>query len=53
MKVELSALYDMSVSGDYQIAYKTSSPQLFLAQPQDNARTGVAVPAAPTAASAR
>ncbi|GAB3371753.1 M35 family metallo-endopeptidase [Massilia agri] len=42
MKVELSALYDMSVSGDYQIAYKTSSPQLFLAQPQDNARAGAA-----------
>ena len=30
VKVELSALYDMSVSGDYQISYKTNSPQLFL-----------------------
>ncbi len=42
VKVELSALYDMSVSGDYQIAYKTSSPQLFLAQPQDSGRAGIA-----------
>lgn len=31
VKVELSALYDMSVSGDYQISYKQVSPQLFLA----------------------
>ena len=30
VKVELSSLYDMSVSGDYQISYKTNSPQLFL-----------------------
>jgi peptidyl-Lys metalloendopeptidase len=29
VKVELSALYDMSVTGDYQISYKTSSPDLF------------------------
>lgn len=33
VKVELSALYDMSVSGDYQISYKQVSPQLFLAEP--------------------
>ncbi|WP_026354781.1 M35 family metallo-endopeptidase [Massilia niastensis] len=29
VKVELSALYDMSVTGDYQISYKTASPDLF------------------------
>ncbi|OON60992.1 peptidase M35 [Massilia sp. KIM] len=29
VKVELSALYDMSVTGDYQISYKTQSPDLF------------------------
>jgi peptidyl-Lys metalloendopeptidase len=31
VKVELSALYDMSVSGDYAIRYRTASPDLFLA----------------------
>ncbi|CAN7248090.1 M35 family metallo-endopeptidase [Massilia sp. LjRoot122] len=35
VKVELSALYDMSVSGDYQISYKQMSPQLFLDAPGD------------------
>ena len=30
VKVELSALYDMSVTGDYQISYKVASPALFL-----------------------
>lgn len=43
VKVELSALYDMSVSGDYQIAYKAATPQLFLAQAQvDSGRAGAA-----------
>ena len=31
VKVELSSLYDMSVSGDYAISYRTASPDLFLA----------------------
>jgi peptidyl-Lys metalloendopeptidase len=31
VKVELSSLYDMSVSGDYAIRYRTASPDLFLA----------------------
>ena len=31
VKVELSSLYDMSVSGDYAIKYRTASPDLFLA----------------------
>lgn len=30
VKVELSSLYDMSVSGDYAIRYRTASPDLFL-----------------------
>ncbi|WP_313704248.1 M35 family metallo-endopeptidase [Massilia sp.] len=30
VKVELSALYDMSVTGDYAIRYRTASPDLFL-----------------------
>ncbi|UVW27918.1 M35 family metallo-endopeptidase [Massilia sp. H6] len=42
VKVELSGLYDMSVSGDYQISYKTVSPQLFLDSPQANGRAGAA-----------
>lgn len=42
VKVELSALYDMSVSGDYQISYKQASPQLFLAQAQTGGRFGAA-----------
>ena len=37
VKVELSALYDMSVSGDYSIRYRTASPDLFLA---NNGRLG-------------
>lgn len=42
VKVELSALYDMNVSGDYQITYKQVSPQLFLATPAANGRSGAA-----------
>jgi len=42
VKVELSALYDMSVSGDYQISYKQVSPQLFLATPAVAGRSGAA-----------
>lgn len=42
VKVELSALYDMSVSGDYQISFKQTSPQLFLAAPAANGRNGAA-----------
>ncbi len=42
VKVELSALYDMSVSGDYQISYRQMSPQLFLATPGDASRSGAA-----------
>lgn len=42
VKVELSALYDMSVSGDYQISYKQVSPQLFLALPSAAGRSGAA-----------
>jgi peptidyl-Lys metalloendopeptidase len=30
VKVELSSLYDMSVSGDYAVRYRTASPDLFL-----------------------
>lgn len=30
VKVELSALYDMSVTGDYAIRYRAASPDLFL-----------------------
>ena len=36
-KIELSSMYDMSVSGDYQISYKTNSPQLFLGSDADGA----------------
>ena len=36
VKVELSSLYDMSVSGDYAIRYRTASPDLFL--PANNGR---------------
>lgn len=32
VKVELSSLYDLSVSGDYAIKYRTTSPDLFLAK---------------------
>jgi peptidyl-Lys metalloendopeptidase len=42
VKVELSALYDMSVSGDYQIRYKQVSPQLFLPAPGVAGRSGAA-----------
>jgi peptidyl-Lys metalloendopeptidase len=42
VKVELSALYDMSVSGDYQISYRQVSPQLFLAQQPASGRAGAA-----------
>ncbi|MCC2970850.1 M35 family metallo-endopeptidase [Massilia sp. IC2-476] len=42
VKVELSALYDMSVSGDYQISFKQASPQLFLATPAASGRSGAA-----------
>jgi peptidyl-Lys metalloendopeptidase len=42
VKVELSALYDMSVSGDYQISYKQVSPQLFLAAAGTPGRSGAA-----------
>ena len=31
VKVELSSLYDMSVTGDYAIKYRAASPDLFLA----------------------
>jgi peptidyl-Lys metalloendopeptidase len=43
VKVELSALYDMSVSGDYAIRYRTASPDLFLG---NNGRLGGTVDAA-------
>ncbi|QNA90100.1 peptidase M35 [Massilia sp. Dwa41.01b] len=43
VKVELSALYDMSVSGDYSIRYRTASPDLFLT---NNGRLGGTVQAA-------
>jgi peptidyl-Lys metalloendopeptidase len=43
VKVELSALYDMSVSGDYAIRYRTASPDLFLA---NNGRATAAAAAA-------
>lgn len=43
VKVELSALYDMSVTGDYAIRYRTTSPDLFLA---NNGRLGGSVEAA-------
>lgn len=33
-RVELSALYDMSVTGDYTVTYNTGSTQLFAAAPQ-------------------
>lgn len=33
VKVELSALYDMSVTGDYAISYRTSGQQLLLDHP--------------------
>jgi peptidyl-Lys metalloendopeptidase len=46
VKVELSALYDMSVSGDYAIRYRTASPDLFLA---NNGRLGGRVDAAGSA----
>jgi peptidyl-Lys metalloendopeptidase len=32
MKVELAAMYDMSITGDYQISYNTSSLALFSAE---------------------
>jgi peptidyl-Lys metalloendopeptidase len=32
MKVELSAMYDMSITGDYQISYNAKSLQLFSAE---------------------
>jgi len=31
VKVNLSSLYDLSVTGDYMISYRTASPDLFLA----------------------
>ena len=40
VKVELSALYDLSVSGDYAIQYRTASPDLFL--DSDNGRATAA-----------
>jgi peptidyl-Lys metalloendopeptidase len=40
VKVELSALYDLSVSGDYAIQYRTASPDLFL--PTNNGRATAA-----------
>lgn len=40
VKVELSALYDLSVSGDYAITYRTAAPDLFLAA--DNGRASAA-----------
>ena len=40
VKVELSALYDLSVSGDYAIQYHTASPNLFL--PTNNGRAAAA-----------
>lgn len=40
VKVELSALYDLSVSGDYAIQYRTASPDLFL--PVNNGRATAA-----------
>ena len=40
VKVELSALYDLSVSGDYAIQYRTASPDLFL--PSNNGRATAA-----------
>ncbi|MEW6372574.1 MAG: M35 family metallo-endopeptidase [Pseudomonadota bacterium] len=43
VKVELSALYDLSVTGDYAIRYRTTSPDLFLA---NNGRFGGSVDAA-------
>ncbi|MGH8853455.1 MAG: M35 family metallo-endopeptidase [Telluria sp.] len=52
VKVELSALYDMSVSGDYQISYRQASPQLFLATPASNGRSGAAAAADLDSASA-
>ena len=52
VKVELSSLYDMSVSGDYQISYKTASPQLFLDTPQANGRADAAAAANRDAAGA-
>ncbi len=52
VKVELSALYDMSVSGDYQISYKQASPQLFLVTPPANGRVGAAAAADADSASA-
>ena len=52
VKVELSGLYDMSVSGDYQISYKTASPQLFLDVPESNGRAGAAAAADRDSASA-
>jgi peptidyl-Lys metalloendopeptidase len=33
-KVELSALYDMSITGDYTVTYNTGSSQLFASTPQ-------------------
>ena len=42
VKVELSALYDMSVSGDYAIQYRTASPDLFLANSNGRATAAAA-----------
>lgn len=43
VKVELSSLYDMSVSGDYAIRYRTASPDLFLTTlATNNGRAGAA-----------
>ena len=37
VKVELSALYDLSVTGDYAIRYRSASPDLFLKNQNANA----------------
>ncbi|SFC85003.1 M35 family metallo-endopeptidase [Massilia yuzhufengensis] len=52
VKVELSALYDMSVSGDYQISFRQASPQLFLAPAPGSGRVGAAAAADLDSASA-
>jgi peptidyl-Lys metalloendopeptidase len=41
VKVELSALYDMSVSGDYAIRYRTASPHLFLPTAHNGRHAGI------------
>ncbi|MET3134529.1 peptidyl-Lys metalloendopeptidase [Oxalobacteraceae bacterium GrIS 1.11] len=45
VRVELSALYDMRVTGDYSIRYHTSSLNLFNSAPDSGARTATATPA--------